>query len=88
MIDQSDAGSVGIFSRRTHQMQGAWDSAGSAVGTDPMRAQESNSLVAEWLNKGLMGNPQLGHFFGVRKYSGGELRNSPVVEWLNKGLMA
>eukprot|EP00959_Pyramimonas_sp_CCMP1952_P079724 1667406-Pyramimonas_sp.AAC.1 len=34
-----------------------------------------------------MDNPQLGHFFGVRKYWGGEF-NSPVVEWLNKGLMA
>eukprot|EP00959_Pyramimonas_sp_CCMP1952_P136952 2865720-Pyramimonas_sp.AAC.1 len=34
-----------------------------------------------------MDNPQLGHFFGVRKYLGGE-SNSPVVERLNKGLTA
>eukprot|EP00976_Prorocentrum_cordatum_P067080 1178580-Prorocentrum_minimum.AAC.1 len=34
-----------------------------------------------------MDNPQLWHFFGFRKYLGGEL-NSPVVEWLNKGLMS
>ena len=46
-----------------------------------------NSPVAERPNKGLMDNPQLWHFFGVRKYLGGEL-NSPVVEWLNKGLMS
>eukprot|EP00959_Pyramimonas_sp_CCMP1952_P097273 2033245-Pyramimonas_sp.AAC.2 len=26
-----------------------------------------NSLVVERLNKGLMDNPQLGHFFGLRK---------------------
>eukprot|EP00959_Pyramimonas_sp_CCMP1952_P353825 7413229-Pyramimonas_sp.AAC.1 len=32
-------------------------------------------------------NSQLGHFFGVRIYFGGEL-NSPVVEWLNKDLMS
>eukprot|EP00959_Pyramimonas_sp_CCMP1952_P022698 476777-Pyramimonas_sp.AAC.1 len=30
-----------------------------------------------------MDDSQLGHFFGVGKYSGGEL-NSPVAEWLNK----
>eukprot|EP00976_Prorocentrum_cordatum_P102020 1192876-Prorocentrum_minimum.AAC.2 len=41
----------------------------------------------EWLDRGLMDNPQLWHFFGVRKYSGGQL-NSPVVERLDRGLMA
>eukprot|EP00976_Prorocentrum_cordatum_P072544 1180755-Prorocentrum_minimum.AAC.9 len=41
----------------------------------------------EELNRGLMDSPQLWHFFGVRKYLGGEL-NSPVVEWFNKGLMS
>eukprot|EP00959_Pyramimonas_sp_CCMP1952_P205129 4289487-Pyramimonas_sp.AAC.1 len=50
-------------------------------------ARESNSPVVEGLNKGLMDNPQLGHFFGVRKYLGGESRNSPVAEWLDKGLI-
>eukprot|EP00976_Prorocentrum_cordatum_P002817 54638-Prorocentrum_minimum.AAC.2 len=34
-----------------------------------------------------MDNPQLGHFFGVRKYLGGELIFL-VAGWLNKGLMA
>eukprot|EP00959_Pyramimonas_sp_CCMP1952_P369031 7729731-Pyramimonas_sp.AAC.1 len=34
-----------------------------------------------------MDNPQLGHFYGVRKYFGGD-SNSPVAEWLDKGLMA
>eukprot|EP00959_Pyramimonas_sp_CCMP1952_P321857 6735060-Pyramimonas_sp.AAC.1 len=53
-----------------------------------IRAQESNSPVAERPNKGSMDNPRLGHFFGVRNYLGGELRNSPVAEQLNKGLTA
>ena len=44
--------------------------------------------MVEWLNKGLMDNSQLWHFFGVRKYLGGELTNSPVAELLNKGLMS
>eukprot|EP00959_Pyramimonas_sp_CCMP1952_P390360 8179650-Pyramimonas_sp.AAC.1 len=40
-------------------------------------AGKFNSPVVERLNKGLMDNPQLWHFFGARKDSGGEL-NSPV----------
>eukprot|EP00976_Prorocentrum_cordatum_P081648 1184499-Prorocentrum_minimum.AAC.4 len=47
-----------------------------------------NSPVVERLNKGLTANFHLGHFFGVRKKLGGELRNFPVVERLNKGLTA
>ena len=45
---------------------------------------ELNFSVTERLNKGLTDNPQLGHFFGVRKYSGEEL-NFTVEEWLNRG---
>eukprot|EP00959_Pyramimonas_sp_CCMP1952_P350522 7344090-Pyramimonas_sp.AAC.1 len=48
---------------------------------------EMNFPEVEWLNRGLIDNPQLWHFFGVHEYLGGEL-NSTVVEWLNKGLMA
>eukprot|EP00976_Prorocentrum_cordatum_P092581 1189013-Prorocentrum_minimum.AAC.1 len=33
-----------------------------------------------------MDNPQCWHFFGVRKYLGGE-SNFLVVEWLHRGLM-
>eukprot|EP00959_Pyramimonas_sp_CCMP1952_P465814 9488960-Pyramimonas_sp.AAC.1 len=52
------------------------------------QSENLESSVVGWLKRGLlMDNPQLGHFFGARKYLGGEL-DSPVVEWLNKGLMA
>eukprot|EP00959_Pyramimonas_sp_CCMP1952_P081982 1712868-Pyramimonas_sp.AAC.1 len=43
--------------------------------------------LEERLNRGLTDNPQLRHFFGVRKYLRGEL-NSPLVERLNKGSTA
>eukprot|EP00959_Pyramimonas_sp_CCMP1952_P391686 8208055-Pyramimonas_sp.AAC.1 len=54
MTDQSDAGSAGIFSEFRHRSY---------------PGGEWNSPVAEWLNRGLMDNPSLGHFFGVRKCS-------------------
>eukprot|EP00959_Pyramimonas_sp_CCMP1952_P005001 104787-Pyramimonas_sp.AAC.2 len=44
---------------------------------------ELNSPVVEWLNRGLMDNPQLGHFFGVRKYLRGEMNS---LQWLKQGL--
>eukprot|EP00959_Pyramimonas_sp_CCMP1952_P411691 8627468-Pyramimonas_sp.AAC.1 len=39
-----------------------------------------NSPVVEWLNKGLMDNPQIWHFFGARKYLGG-IEFASGVEW-------